>query len=173
MSAIGSRGSNDRWNPSMRAYQAEFDRMYASAEIWNECDTIGTIVEVCGPENSAGQPKSPRGTSGISFICEVEDGGIGMVEVNCSHSEADLRQNFGSDNLVIGRKVKIKSRGRTPHRLSLGDARIVCDQNTYYVDVRKTGPCSMGAINGVTVKDPLGRLMCFLSGSEGPYQGEV
>ena len=33
-------------------------------------------------------------------------------------------------------------------------------------------PCSLGSMNGVTVSDPLGRLMCFLTGSEGPYSGE-
>ena len=172
MSAVGSRGSNNRKGLHNRTWQEQFDTMWSAQKANELTHTYGVITQVCGPENSAGLPKTYRGTRGISFIVDTGNPVIGIIEVDCSHSEADLRQNFGSDANIIGRKVRIESRGFDASRCSYGTATIVCDQETYYVDVRKTGPCSMGSINGVTVEDPLGRLMCFLTGSEGPYSGE-
>ena len=172
MSAVGSRGSNNRKGFHNRTWQEQFDMMWSSYDLTKPVFTEGVIIEVCGPENSAGVPKSWRGTKGISFIVDTGDPLLGIIEVDCRHSEAELRQNFGSDANLIGRKCKIESRGKGKSQCSQGHATIICDQEEYYVDVRKTGPCSLGSMNGVTVSDPLGRLMCFLTGSEGPYSGE-
>ena len=85
--------------------------LFQNEKINKEMETQATIVGICGPEKSSGVPHSYRGTSGVSFLVEIDDRQGDPIEVNCEHHIAELRSTFGSDNAIIGSKCIITSRG--------------------------------------------------------------